>query len=266
MPGHVHVCFSQWLLWTRPWGPRKRLSLVRLLAAEQSKRTVPRLPPLQAPRPGPKPQGAAAPPKSVSQRRREAPATKSLGIPCQEPGLCPTPWLLMDMQETASWTRPLPWLGSLSSSLESPGPINTCPTQAGRGASLTKPCCSPDLGGGSLPRSLCADPACAEALCCDFGQTIPGVAGPSRPENSRAGLRPRSCNSACFSVKSTWMSLPLASRRLGALFPGRRRLPVAPPLRVHCQPRAPSQLGARGLQPRWEKTRYPSRHWSHPDP
>lgn len=52
----------------------------------------------------------------------------------------------MDMQETASWTRPLPWLGSLSSSLESPGPINTCPTQAGRGASLTKPCCSPDLG------------------------------------------------------------------------------------------------------------------------
>lgn len=123
-----------------------------------------------------------------------------------------------------------------------------------------------NLGGGSLPRSLCADPACAEALCCDFGQTIPGVAGPSRPENSRAGLRPRSCNSACFSVKSTWMSLPLASRRLGALFPGRRRLTVALPLRVHCQPRAPSQPGARGLQPRGEKTRYPSRHWSHPDP
>lgn len=125
-------------------------------------------------------------------------------------------------------------------------------------SSLTRGRCSPDLGGGCPAESLRADPAYAKDLCCDFGQIIPRVAGHSRPENSRAGSTPYPCDAAC-PVKSTQMSLPLASKQLaGVLFPGRMRLPVVPrlpgrpdphPSRVHCPPPALSQPGASRLQP-----------------
>lgn len=33
---HIHVCWSRWLLWTRPWGPWRGPPLVRLLALNRA--------------------------------------------------------------------------------------------------------------------------------------------------------------------------------------------------------------------------------------
>lgn len=33
---HIHVCWSRWLLWTRPWGPWRGPPLVRLLTLNRA--------------------------------------------------------------------------------------------------------------------------------------------------------------------------------------------------------------------------------------
>lgn len=150
---HIHVCWSRWLLWTRPWGPWRGPPLVRLLALNRASGRFPffllqaSLPPppgvplsrFPFPLPpatsqlregcGLRPPGAAVCPESVSRGARGC----RVLVPCLLPG-----------SSRKGRTRKLPrgHQGpgllplSTSNSQEPTRPLSTCHVQPCTGASF----------------------------------------------------------------------------------------------------------------------------------